>query len=930
MCSLQHLETGRIFFKFQKLEYIYDEVEKRFKELQYPLELSIGEYISSKGFETADQLELSYDRFGYNLLDIPLPKFIELFKEHATAPFFVFQVFCVILWMLDEYWMYSLFTLCMFVIFEGLLVLRRIKSLQDVRNMRARPHQINVFRLGKWESILSTHLLPGDIVSIARSEENCVVPADLLLLYGSCVVNESLLTGESVPQIKEPVSNSDVNEKLAMHSTHKSSIIFGGTKVELHSYGKGKVKAAPDGGAIAYVLRTGFATNQGNLIRTILFATERVTVNNAESFLFILVLLVFAILASGYVLYYGLQDETRSRYKLLLNCIMIITSVVPPELPMELSLAVNNSLAELMKKKIFCTEPFRIPFAGGVQICCFDKTGTLTCDDFILKGIAGAGDDSKDNIEPVENISSNEAKYVIGGCHSLVKIGDQVVGDPLEKIAFQNLKWNLVGERTVKSGNYREEVNILHRYPFSSTLKRMTCVITVKDQSQETSYVVSKGAPEVIEKLLRVVPADFKATYMKYSMQGCRVLAMSFKSLGSEKLPTEDIRKKNRSEIEDGQTFCGFLILESPLKPESLKTIQELNESSHRIVMITGDHVLTACEVARLLEITSNPTLVLQPVVGHGLEWQSLDGSKTTPFDISKAASLSDSNDLCVSGDALEVLIRQHGGNELNRVCQSFICLVKVFARVSPKHKEIILTSMKALGFTALMCGDGTNDVGALKQAHVGVALIEGLSDDKRSAHRPGQTRKTPQQQMASNAKRDQKIQALENSSINGDTVDAKLAARQQQMDELMKALEESDVPMVQLGDASIAAPFTSKVANISCCADILRQGRCTLVATLQMYKILALNCLITAYSMSVLYLDGVKLGDTQATCFGIVMAAMYLGLSQSKSVNKLSKQRPHDSVFSWYMLLSIGGQFAVHLTAMIIAQGWAHPFTPT
>jgi cation-transporting ATPase 13A1 len=99
----------------------------------------------------------------------------------------------------------------------------------------------------------------------------------------------------------------------------------------------------------------------------------------------------------------------------------------------------------------------------------------------------------------------------------------------------------------------------------------------------------------------------------------------------------------------------------------------------------------------------------------------------------------------------------------------------------------------------------------------------------------------------------------------------------------LEQELDDSEPPTIKLGDASVAAPFTSKLANVIAIPNILRQGRCTLVATIQMYKILALNCLISAYSLSVIYLDGIKFGDGQVTISGMLMSVCFLSISRAK-----------------------------------------------
>jgi len=118
---------------------------------------------------------------------------------------------------------------------------------------------------------------------------------------------------------------------------------------------------------------------------------------------------------------------------------------------------------------------------------------------------------------------------------------------------------------------------------------------------------------------------------------------------------------------------------------------------------------------------------------------------------------------------------------------------------------------------------------------------------------------------------------------------------------QLAQMEDENDVPKIKLGDASCAAPFTSKLSHVSASefffalldlclliksrqvTHIVRQGRCTLVATIQMYKILALNCLITAYSLSVQYLDGIKFGDYQVTITGMLMSVCFLCISRAK-----------------------------------------------
>lgn len=696
-----------------------------------------------------------------------------------------------------------------------------------------------MYRDGRWGKINSKDLVPGDIVSVVSSnkvrevesehteednidllrksipfgdkipkgmimkmysggknESKPVLPCDMVVLSGSCVVDESILTGESIPLIKDSILNvSEKEERLNIGTKHKSNLLFCGTEV-LQTFSpselpKNITSMPPDNGTIAFVIRTGFDTAKGKLSRSVIFNNENISLKQTEAFILLGMLLILSIASSLYVLNEGMKDENRDRNKLFLRCILIITSVVPPELPMITNISINTSLMYLRGKRIFCTEPARIPLAGRIDVCAFDKTGTLTTDRLEVLGVCV--DTVKGNVigSLTEAIAAKpQVAFVMGGCHTVVQHEGQLLGDPIEKLFFDGSAWkyNHSLKMSFNPKKNSQTVTIKFTHPFRSDLKRMSAVCKADGfDNLDGNYALVKGAPEVIGDLLRQKPDNFDHTAFKLMKDGYRVLALACRKLQSyNNLVIE------REELEKDLDFVGLLVLNCPMKKDTPHYIRILKNANYHNIMITGDNMFTAAKTGQDLDFGPSKVNLFLKKTGDGkFEWFNVEDKSVAPLKLEDIAKLAKDYTLCLEGTEMSQVFEKD-----KALFTQLILHTVIFARVSPDQKELIIKEIKEKGLKVLMCGDGTNDVGALKKSDVGIALV-GIKDE-------------PDEEIvkAQRAEKQRQIQ------------EAMRTRNFQLMKELSQPQKDEGTEF-KSGDACIAAPFTNKYTNSLKCGKL-------------------------------------------------------------------------------------------------------------
>lgn len=412
---------------------------------------------------------------------------------------------------------------------------------------------------------------------------------------------------------------------------------------------------------------------------------------------------------------------------------------------MILQIAVNTSMLFLKGKKIYCTEPFRIPLAGKADYLAFDKTGTLTSEKLVFKGIVDELENYQDLKKQTE--ASTECQCILSGCHSLMysEKENKLTGDPIEMLFFDCKSWQYNTTQKTASYNHGEmETQILKAFPFKSDLRRMSTVVRWKHGEQIRYRCLTKGAPEIIEQLLSKPPANFSAVYQYYTKKGYRVLALAWKDI---ELAVEEVGQLERGHLEFGLKFAGLVISSSPLKRDTARQIQQFKDANLKLTMITGDNVLTAIAVGRQLKFHSQQrVLILEMGEEDQFFFQDDDGKNRVDvdknFDYGEGLrKLVRANMLVTTGRVLDSLFQREEKKAKNAeakrlILQHVLKHIVVFARASPDQKEMIVARLQHLGHHVIMCGDGTNDAGALKKSDAGIAIVGGqeLSDKEYAA----------------------------------------------------------------------------------------------------------------------------------------------------------------------------------------------------
>jgi len=530
--------------------------------------------------------------------------------------------------------------------------------------------EVKVVRNSEIIKIPSEDLTIGDIVILESGDK---ISADMRIIEShNLFVDESILTGESVQVNK----TSDLIDIKDAQITEQDNMLFSGTSVV-----KGRAKAI--------VVSIGLSTEIGKIAKSINEAKEEkspltIRVEKFSKQISVLVL-VIAVIITILLLSKGEKPNA-----IFLSVVALAVSAMPEGLPLALTMALTIASNKMSKKNVIVRKLKSVESLGSCTVIASDKTGTLTVNEQTAKKILlpnnyeyqieGVGYNTKgnvigDNIELAKEISllgilNNEATMT----------EEKIVGDSID-VAFLVMGKKL----NIKTDN----IKILEIIPYESENK-YSAVFYEKDNEV---YCTVKGSLEVVRKFckdINLIDEKISSKVLeeqneRLASDGYRVIALANGKVKKQDKYTEyDIKKL---------TFMGMVGFIDPIRKEVVASIDECRCAGIKVLMITGDHPLTAFSIAKELKLTDD-----YADVTTGLEVDEYFKKGEKEFDL-------------------------------------YVKSKCIFTRVTPLQKLEIVESLKRQGEFVAVTGDGVNDAPALKSANIGIAMGSGTDIARETAN---------------------------------------------------------------------------------------------------------------------------------------------------------------------------------------------------
>ncbi len=508
---------------------------------------------------------------------------------------------------------------------------RAEKSLEALRKLSC--PQARAVRGGKETVLPAPLLVPGDLVRLKAGD---LVPADLRIVEAVDLKSEeSALTGESVPSTKSAGEVFPMGTPIG----DRHNMLYSGCAV---TSGNGK----------GLVVETGIHTQVGRIARMIGSPNAPQTPLQHRLAQVGRTLGIGALAICFVIFIMGLFQQVNP-LDMFLIAVSLAVAAIPEGLPAVVTVTLAIGVRRMAAKRAIVRRMPAVETLGSASVICSDKTGTLTQNRMTVVELRDA-----DGMIRMDSSLGRRLLRMAALCTDCEISGGQIMGDPTEAALVRAVS---IGTFQADRRKYPRALEI----PFSSARKMMT---TVHRLPGGRYRAVTKGAPDFL--FSRCVSGAAPRQNEAMASAALRVLGVACRDF--------DVLPANRTEIENGMTFCGLIGMADPPRPEAKRAVSVCRRAGIRAVMITGDHAATAEAVARKIGIARDR------------------GSVLTGMEIDRLSE-----------------------EELKRK----ICRYTVFARVSPEHKVRIVRAFQARGEVVAMTGDGVNDAPALRAADIGCAM---------------------------------------------------------------------------------------------------------------------------------------------------------------------------------------------------------------